>query len=130
MFGKNLMIGDYVSIGNRNYKVVTTSKGTMMFEFSKSEGMLPIWAEYNPISLTDDIMAANGFRNEDGIWLSEDCSYGIDNQKGTMEFFKYRMFEDDSELEVQIPYCYEVHTFQHALRLSGLNKLADNFKLD
>lgn len=125
MKAKELMINDWVCFaGDDEY-----TNPVKIDAISRDEaGVGGDWFdEWLPVPVTDEILKANGFHDEDGCWLSDDCSYGIDNQRGLMEFFKYKMYEEDSELSATIPNCHNVHELQHAFRMCGLGELADNF---
>ena len=74
------------------------------------------WADFNssedlsPIPLTSDILEKNENVKELGYW-----------DKETDVFRLYA---------VPIVNLWDVHILQHALRLCGLDKLADNFKVN
>lgn len=88
-----------------------------------------------PIPLTEDILKLNGFEQKNDGWLRcEDKA----NEFQNYIFIQYRRQGDIRECEinyvniVKANYLYVinyVHELQHALRLCGLNELADNFKL-
>lgn len=76
--------------------------------------------EYEPIPLTTEILEKNGWKEYPQVYCSQK----------TLNFDIYR-FEDEVGVKIQgncIVLNY-VHELQHALRLCGLNDLADNFKV-
>ena len=71
-----------------------------------------------PIPLTPEILEKNGWWYDvEDMWLHDEVDFGIERWKG---FQCYNI----SQIKL-----YSVHQLQHALRLCGLNELADNFKL-
>lgn len=89
-----------------------------------------------PIPLTEEILEKNGFDIvQDGdsltIWKQKDDEYGNEVYDITIYASKGVMRLDTSiryHGAIRKNICY-VHELQHALRLCGLNELADNFKL-
>lgn len=92
-----------------------------------------------PIPLTSDILKANGF-NRSGAYMSKwwnNCDVihpdgSFDNHINISTCGK----DEHSEyISIWIPHkglgmpLHYVHQLQHALRLCGLNELADNFKI-
>ena len=91
-----------------------------------------------PIPLTPEILEKNGFergvitpskfyRNIDNERLIF-CSYGSCYGLGYVHWNESNDADIMHRLEVQQPIMY-IHQMQHALRLFGLDQLADNFKL-
>ncbi len=78
--------------------------------------------EVEPIPLTEEILKANGWECSDGWFERNDVDFFIakcvDKYK-LCQVYHMRSF-------VTIAY---VHELQHALRLCGLNELADTFKV-
>lgn len=69
---------------------------------------------YEPIPLTDDMLKANG----------------IDEGELSYEFYDgYHFFLFKNATSVHVGAIWFVHELQHALRLCGLEELADNFKI-
>lgn len=79
---------------------------------------------YSPIHLTEEILKANGFTHKDTMeewWHEEyDATWG-------MRMSDFELTDEFNFGRAKITY---VHQLQHALRLCGLNDLADNFKLE
>ena len=132
MNAKELMIGDWVRMKVSHY--------TKWYVNRVSDVTLGSITKYEPIPLTEDILKANG-------WWSDP---EIDDENEKTMFFIYRDYafayasygglseltiEQDNIMEhltcvVLVDEVYNVHELQHALRLCGLNKLADNFKVN
>ena len=71
-----------------------------------------------PIILTPEILEKNGWWYDvEDMWLHDEVDFGIERWKG---FQCYNI----SQIKL-----YSVHQLQQILRLCGLNKLADNFKI-
>ena len=72
-----------------------------------------------PIPLTAEILEKNGWWfNLEDMWLNEDVDFSIENWNGKSQCYDINQIKLDS-----------VHKLQHALRLCGLDELADNFKV-
>ena len=94
--------------------------------------------QVKPIPLTPEILEKNGFergvitpskfyRNIDNEQLMF-CSYGSCYGLGYVHWNESNDADIMHRLEVQQPIMY-IHQMQHALRLFGLDQLADNFKV-
>lgn len=86
------------------------------------------WIEYGelqPIPLTEDILKANGFEN----YCANEWRYSDKDVIISIWLHSKRTEIDthNDSLILHIPY---VHSLQHALRLCGLNELADNVKIN
>ena len=91
-----------------------------------------------PIPLTPEILEKNGF--ERGVVIPSKFYRNIDNERlifspnssfydlGYVHWNESNDVDIMHRLEVQQPIMY-IHQMQHALRLFGLDELADNFKL-
>lgn len=124
MTAKDLQIGDWVY-------------DNMLKGYGKIEVLTPFAVQcdihtdthhmdfFQPIPLTEEILKANGFRTEEfeygevGWYPKEGCTYI------TQYPHKNPMFALEGT-DIDLEY---VHQLQQALRLCGLNDLADNFKL-
>lgn len=81
-----------------------------------------------PIPLTEEILKANGFREsiEEDTWYFPECckahgrGYAIEKEIDGIWYITDHLL---------MPIIY-VHELQHALRLCGLNDIADNFKVN
>lgn len=121
---KSLMIGDLVSYNGTPIKVENIHGDCINYSpdipYVQEEFFIDI-ADVKPIPLTAEILEMNGFTEN---YRYDDLSYiqsngtvtgtHINGENGEMEemYFKY------------------VHEVQNALRLCGLNNLADNIKLE
>lgn len=118
MKAKELMIVDWVRHSNGTPMRVTDIK-----ENCFACGFSSCWSynhEYSPIKLTHEILEKNGWHFDDlsNEWYSNNKApnlYGRDC--GNLSMF-------DGSVVVG-----NVHELQHALRLCGLNELADNFQV-
>lgn len=80
--------------------------------------------EISPIPLTKEILKANGFWEEGGGFAKFFPGVGkFTTWKSRIEDIQCTLFGT-----VELPLRY-VHQLQHALRLCGLQELADNFKV-
>lgn len=78
-----------------------------------------------PIPLTEEILKANGFR-----FIDEKRLFFVPDEGGSISYQTVTHFVSvgcDGSVRKNIGF---VHEFQHALRLCGLNDLADNFKIE
>lgn len=100
-----------------------------------------------PILLTKEILKANGFYSISDNWDEQTKDvlvswhkgdikvtpkqdsmrtfYDVDEKEELVSFFTYHD-KKKNDIDIAIEY---VHELQHALRLCGLNDLADNFKI-
>lgn len=126
-----LMIGDWVigSIVDRGRVVAIddedeykTHHGSVRIKYSEDFAGNGEWADkISPIPLTPDILEKNGFQKEYARpWML----YRLDN----MGLYKQEFGYATSFGMSMRPLRY-VHELQHALRMCGLDKLADNFKI-
>ena len=84
------------------------------WEFCDKEGFEPA-----PIPITTEILEKNGWWYDvEDMWLHDEVDFTIEKWNG-----RYQCY-DINQIKL-----YSVHQLQHALRLCGLNDLADNFKL-
>lgn len=116
MKASELMIGDWVrnSALNEVFKMNTTSMRNMCWD--EDNGMARYTIE--PIPLTEEILKANGFElhSFNGVKCYERPEFVIHHSMRDCvgrNNFTYKF----------------VHQLQHALRLCGLNDLADSFKV-
>lgn len=89
-----------------------------------------------PIPLTEEILENNGFTQiedgiiiydlPEGIWQNDNALCGIDyNDRGS--FYTFSNDPEDDGLINKVCGVVDVHQLQHALRLCGIDELADNF---
>ena len=144
MKATELQIGDLVKIkGHLDYdKVQEIARDENMqwyISYACSATLFRAY-EFEPIPLTSEILEKNGFYDLNTQWyykrfLSNDCFdihislvyreievskvYGVGTECENVEYDSAIVFANDI--------C--VHELQHALRLCGLDELADNFKV-
>ena len=108
------MIGDWVY--NSYHKKNIKWNYSEMF---CPNGIPVIGRDLEPVPLTPEILEKNGwwFDTEDK-WLHDEVNFIIEKWNGRFQCYDINQIKLDS-----------VHELQHALRLCGLNELADNFKV-
>ena len=138
MKATELMIGDIVYITpDKTGRVCTVNRSNTgsSFVLVKDERYTHSLVNVTPIPLTTEILEKNGFKGEDYLILElDEFSYleyypfegrlrkiwhGID---------EWNNHSDTKDITFQY-HCKYVHELQHALRLCGMNELADNFKI-
>lgn len=143
------MIGDWISPSDRDIPMRATcvDEDYVFADFEGNKG--DMWEfddkKYKPgvIPLTKEILEKNGFKalDDKGIWhcsVDVRCSYSKELGNDIMphsidiegiENGGWFEFGINKCLWAGVSICY-VHELQHALRLAGLNDLADNFKVE
>ena len=94
---------DTISLGAKNYRFVVSDK------------------EIDPIPLTPEILEKNGWNHSNRLMITridDNDFYWSEELGGILYKNQYNMCN-----------CKYVHNLQHALRLCGLDELADNFKI-
>lgn len=128
------MIGDWV------YSASMTPRKVQYLDGAKSDSIgvvdcLNFESAISPIPLTAKILEKNGFynakRDTDGML----CAAIYRHEKGLVwhhydkDYVRITNYGDNFQWYTQVS-CKYVHELQHALRLCGLNELADNFQID
>lgn len=121
MKAKDLMIGDWVE--NPKHTQVFQIVGMEIMpkgdacRLKNDEYNCDTWCDrIRPIPLTEEILEANGFETDEVQYEFYDgYNFLLANGKG---------------ISVAVGSIWYVHELQHALRLCGLNELADNFKVE
>lgn len=143
MEAKELMIGDLVhlyvnneGITNEDVKVVELSEDSITIlnkfgideEYSEDDAIDGVSA-ITPIFLTPEILEANGFKykEKDNEWWHYDEFPFSDFQIGYEDEDDKRVIFNIDTTNIKVNY---VHQLQHALRLCGINELADNLKIE
>ena len=127
MKANELMINDKVFV-----KVLSQIPDTYVIHTWTAKDYLKDRLQIKPIPLTTEILEKNGFKFE------RDCVLGLHDEycvvkaiwleEGNM--YVYINFIDKSDFSQSInKHINYVHELQHALRLCGLNELANNFKV-
>lgn len=133
MYCKSLMLGDWVQYNDGNFSFPTKIRGINEVDFEIEDmnctsTTLILHHYIEPIPLTEEILKMNGFdypKLEDGTEVKYVMAYEKD---GLMWLNKEKDYFFISSSDAYI-HIYFVHEIQHALRLCGLNELADNFKI-
>lgn len=126
------MIGDWVrnALLDEVFKMNTTSMRNMCWDEDNGTARYTI----EPIPLTEEILKKNGFKFDGCFW----CYHKSDFERVMIRFCS----EDEDDMNERAYNFYVnhwvidenyridyVHELQRALRLCGLNDLADNFKV-
>ena len=143
MKATDLMCGDWVLINGTPHKIQAID--SIDAEIQADDDLYYIGEDryhsedkIEPIPLTPEILEKNGF--ERGVIIPSKFYRNIDNERlmfcsyGSCYGLGYVHWNESNDadimhrLEVQQPIMY-IHQMQHALRLFGLDELADNFKV-
>ena len=122
MKAAELMVGDWVCLkDDTKCELPLKVDGVLTDDISlDGEGFLG-GAEglIRPIPLTPEILNENGWWYDvEDMWLHDKVDFGIERWNGGFQCYNINQIKLDS-----------VHELQHALRLCGLNELANNFKV-
>ena len=138
---RDLMVGDWIT--NRNgfpMQITNVGDDYAYATFKGNEGEPWEFDDKNdkpqPIPLTPEILEKNGWLNgpysrlslQDGKWL-EFYWYEHRLQKYWEGIDEWQNHTKQLEIVFKAGCIFYVHELQHALRLCGLNELADNFKV-
>lgn len=116
MEANELMIGDWVYVNNIATQVMQVNEDCEIW--THKDPFLPN-ENVEPIPLTEEILKANGIKFQKGFpWWQRADPFGNANKCEV---------HINSVTTVIVTF---VHEFQHALRLCGLDDLADNFKIE
>lgn len=128
------MINDWVMNGTNQRQVEIIGRNIIHFnrggqDLTASIGYL------KPITLDEDILAANGFHHfidqefpEIESWIMDVDDYEIDIIPSLNRDRFTASIQRGPDKHVSVPVRY-VHELQHTLRMMGLDTLADNFKI-
>lgn len=91
--------------------------------------------EIEPIPLTPEILEANGFspRNKDkSIWrkILDDVDYRIEIHFQCNGEIEVKVAENQTNYNYIVYHGNYIHCLQHALRLAGLDQIADNLVIE
>lgn len=127
MKANEIMIGDWVEYGQYITTVRSLSDKIVL------SGCVGRLDEVRPVPITPEILEANGFSMDDEDWFI------WEKRSGIYTLAEVKMYQDDDVWHASIfgPEVCEiddlnirsVHDLQHALRLSGIIDMADNFKI-
>lgn len=133
MKANELMIGDWVKAKDIEYAQISfiDQYGDIGLDM-KDESKNPFQEqEIDPIPLTDEILEANGFEKFGDCCLHklqlEEERIIIQANLVYIEIYSTSRHERMLRLH---SVKFHVHQLQHALRLCGLNEVADNFKIE
>lgn len=114
MKATELMIGDWVFEAGRNAKVIRLNEKDCFVR---------------PIPLTAEILEKNGWKWDKywEIWKHKSIPYWEFALDERFNWVIKKECYTDGEVVAYLPF---VHELQHALRLCGLDELADNFQID
>lgn len=123
MNSKELMIGDWVvSPMGHPYKIYELTHDYAQFDNSEgafSDVLPKVGIKYNaltPVPLTSEILEKNGIKFQFGkVW------YQLHNDR-----LQLAWEHNGDTIRLCVDYA---HQLQHALRLCGLNEIAENFKI-
>lgn len=136
-----LQIGDWVKIDYNSQKVKVTAVYNNWIDTSS---ISPLMSKVSPIPLTPEILEKNGFELNGELPFRKEfrICFNEDTEDERHLFVEYHHKSDYVKLTYQtytghhngtngivINHC-GVHQFQHALRICGLDELADNLKLE
>lgn len=142
MKANSLMIGDIVNLcyrdlplkvlglDVRNKSILVEVQDNFKLKIAYDE------EEIKPIPLTEEILKANGWKKNDPHWVSTLRRYcDKDGSKWSLSFTLQKGIWDayihnGGDLNINKFHPMYVHELQHALRLCGLNELADNLKIE
>lgn len=125
MQAKELQLLDLVFYKGKVFRVISLDYiGGLVGIDNESDCYLVSENEIEPIPLIPEILKKNGFTEFGGVWDFPDKSqFGVMittlHHKGI-----YPTFDESAYF-----LCGYVHELQHALRLCGLNDLADNIQV-
>lgn len=127
MEAKDLMVGDWVKFNLYPYLAPYTPVKVSLdaiYKAAKGADVL----RFEPIPLSQEILVMNGFEKRPECYIN-----GLSPSYNKYGFALSIYVKNDyfyiycALISIQIKY---VHELQHALRLCGLNDLADNFKIE
>ena len=134
MKATELMINDWVMNGTNQRQVEMI--GRNIIHFNRGGQDLTAALQYlTPITIDEDILAANGFDHfvdeefpEVEAWRMDVDDIKIDIIPSFNRDRFTASIQRGPDKHVSVPVRY-VHELQHALRLMGLDTMADNFKI-
>ena len=139
---RDLMLGDWIT--NRNgFPMQITNVGED-YAYATFEGLEGDPWEYDdkdcqpsPIEITHEMLGANGWIVYDSrvlinlgssISIKDEGNIHLEFKEGELSVWLDYENSDGEYADILVP-CKYVHQLQHALRLCGLDELADNFKI-
>lgn len=139
MEAKELMIGDWVYSAYSAPEKWQPRQWNITYCEGNFIGLANPGTSCKPIPLTKEILKANGaYDADDGCSVAIDCYFNVlkdvvllAEYKGSFELSVLTCVDATGEANevYDLPQVKYVHQLQHALRLCGLQDLADNFKI-
>ena len=130
MKATELMINDWVLVHKTPQQVAVIEETCISYwaELPMSTELLsPSLSGIEPIPLTPEILEKNGWIFMEG----QDYSTFPVPSKWTYQFVPFVLRVDGETYSIANTFTIKyVHELQHALRLCGLDELADNFKIE
>lgn len=125
MKANELMIGDLISYDGEAMVIESLYKYNNQYRINQDQYTIN-FAE--PIPLTSEILEKNGFETKFGYSkYNDEDDFFLVTWNSISHHLRVRTFDNDCAFDKDhIDY---VHELQHALRLCGMNDLADNFKI-
>ena len=130
---RDLMIGDYIAVGDNKTVIKVTHIGKSMNEFvvvyEDSNGDIREFSndEVHPIVLTRDILIKNGFAAKT-VWNGiDDLTYHIE-QKNAIKFEDYNV-TFDSKIKIEVQFNNKTNEIRHIKIDNFLKEGATEFKI-
>ena len=123
---RDLMVGDYIANRNGSPMQIVAVDEDNAYACEGNEERPWIFGDNKdykpePIPLTPEILKKNGWKHSNRLMITridDNDFYWSKELGGILYKNQYNMCD-----------CKYIHNLQHALRLCGFNKLADNFKV-
>lgn len=123
---RDFMVGDWIVNQNGSPMQIVAVDEDNAYACKGNEEGPWIFGDYEgyepePIPLTPEILEKNGWKHSNRLMIiriDDNNFYWSEELGGILYKNQYNMCD-----------CKYVHNLQHALRLCGLNKLADDFKV-
>lgn len=128
-----VMVNDWVMFKGLYYQVTEISrKGWVHLSYDGTIVSMSsdyLLEELQPVPITPEILGRNGFKpTQHGYVIAEDY-YDITIREWSDSIWVFRYESTEMNIpHTQIVFGF-VHELQHALRLCGLDEMADNFKV-
>ena len=130
---RDLMIGDYIAVGDNKTVIKVTNIGKSMNEFivfhEDSNGDIREFSndEVHPIVLTRDILIKNGFAAKT-VWNGiDDLTYHIE-QKNAIKFEDYNV-TFDSKIKIEVQFNNKTNEIRHIKIDNYLKEGATEFQI-
>ena len=130
---RDLMIGDYIAVGDTKTVIKVTHIGKSMNEFvvvyEDSNGVIREFSneEVHPIALTKDILIKNGFV-ANNVWNGiNDLTYHIE-QKSAIKFEDYNV-TFDSRVKIEVQFNNKTNEIRHIKIDNYLKEGATEFQI-